>query len=175
MFNASQTKELFKNGRINSRARHIGGKAYASGSGGGYNPVLNGGSYGGGGTSNSNSTSSSNNSSSNTSDQTKEFNEKIDEIEILLDRMEKSFERLTDSIETYSYDLSKQSEVSTQAMNQIRTNLGTLQHAYNRYIQEANSVGLDESWKQKVQNGAVNIETIQSEDLKKSIDEYTKW
>ena len=39
----------------------------------------------------------------------------------------------------------------------------------------ANSVGLDESWKQKVQNGAINIETIQNEDLKKSIDEYTKW
>lgn len=169
ILNAEQTQDLIKHGKSKGTGLM---KAYSRGSG-----KFNVGSSGSAAwsASSSNSTSSSNNSSSNTSDQTKEFNEKIDEIEILLDRMEKSFERLTDSIETYSYDLSKQSEVSTQAMNQIRTNLGTLQQAYNRYIQEANSVGLDESWKQKVQNGAVNIETIQSEDLKKSIDEYTKW
>lgn len=178
IFNHKQSEELFRNGHVTSgggRAKIAGG--YASGTAfatGGRLPVPGTNGYGYGTPSGSNSTSSSNNTSSQ-SDQTKEFNEKIDEIEILLDRMEKSFERLTDSIETYSYDLSKQSEVSTQAMNQIRTNLGTLQQAYNRYIQEANSVGLDESWKQKVQNGAVNIETIQSEDLKKSIDEYTKW
>ncbi len=170
VLSASQTKMLLETGRA------IGhGKAYAGGSGGGYNPVLNGGSYGGGGTSNSNSAPSSNNSSSNTSDQTKEFNEKIDEIEILLDRMEKSFERLTDSIETYSYDLTKQSEVSTQAMNQIRTNLGTLQQAYNRYIQEANSVGLDESWKKRIENGSINISEITDKDLKEKIDEFQKW
>ena len=181
IFNHKQSEELFRNGHVTSgggRAKIAGG--YASGTAfatGGRLPVpgTNGYGYGTPSGSNSNSTSSSNNSSSNTSDQTKEFNEKIDEIEILLDRMEKSFERLTDSIETYSYDLTKQSEVSTQAMNQIRTNLGTLQQAYNRYIQEANSVGLDESWKQKVQNGAVNIEEITDKDLKEKIDEYQKW
>lgn len=175
VFNAQQTKELLSKGRINSRGTAmIGGTAFATG---GRLPVpgTNGYGYGTPSVSSSNSTSSSNNSSSNTSDQTKEFNEKIDEIEILLDRMEKSFERLTDSIETYSYDLTKQSEVSTQAMNQIRTNLGTLQQAYNRYIQEANSVGLDESWKNKIQNGAVNIEEITDKDLKEKIDEYQKW
>ena len=89
--------------------------------------------------------------------------------------MESSLQRLTDSIETYSYDLSKQSEVSTQAMNQIRTNLGTLQQAYNRYIQEANSVGLDESWKKRIENGSINISEITDKNLSDKISEYQKW
>lgn len=182
VLSVSQTKSLMQTGMASGHGRAYANgtlSAYAGGSGGVSFGVGGSGSKGGWyGTSSGNSSTPASNSNSNSnsnSDSDKEFKEKIDEIEILLDRMESSLQRLTDSIETYSYDLSKQSEVSTQAMNQIRINLGTLQQAYNRYIQEANSVGLDESWKQKVQNGAVNIETIQNEDLKKSIDEYTKW
>ena len=104
-----------------------------------------------------------------------EFEESFDQIEILLDRMDRSLQKLTDSIETYSYDLSKQSSVSDQAMNQIRNNLTTLQQAYNRYIQEANSVGLDESWASKIRDGSINVETITDEDLKDKIDEYQQW
>lgn len=177
IFNHEQSKALLTKGYLtgsHGKLAFAGGSAFATG---GRLPVPETGGYGYGTSSGNSSTpaSNSNSNSNSNSDSDKEFKEKIDEIEILLDRMESSLQRLTDSIETYSYDLSKQSEVSTQAMNQIRINLGTLQQAYNRYIQEANSVGLDESWKQKVQNGAVNIETIQNEDLKKSIDEYTKW
>lgn len=103
------------------------------------------------------------------------FEESFDEIEILLDRMDRSLQNLTDSIETYSYDLSKQSSVSDKAMNMIRTNLSTLQQAYNRYIQEANSVGLSNDWKRRVENGAIDITTITDEDLKDKIDEYQKY
>lgn len=104
-----------------------------------------------------------------------EFEESFDQIEILLDRMDRSLQKLTDSIETYSYDLSKQSSVSDQAMNQIRSNLATLQQAYNRYIQEANSVGLDEAWASKVRDGSIDITTVTDESLMDKIKEYEQW
>ena len=109
------------------------------------------------------------------SDAADKFEESFDGIEIKLDRMERSLQKLTDSIETYSYDLSKQSSVVDQAMNTIRTDLTTLQQAYNRYIKEANSVGLSDTWASKVRDGSINIETITDEDLKDKIDEYQQW
>lgn len=191
IFNHKQAESLLKNGYVTSRGRMIGGNAnvdgsaYSSGSGGLGRPSRP--SYG------MDNSYASNNSSKKSDTSTKkaaeatqqaaesvseaadEFEESFDQIEILLDRMDRSLQKLTDSIETYSYDLSKQSSVSDQAMNQIRNNLTTLQQAYNRYIQEANSVGLDESWASKVRDGSINIETITDEDLKDKIDEYQQW
>ena len=89
--------------------------------------------------------------------------------------MDRNIQRLADSIETYSYDLSKQSSVSDKAMSTIRSNLTTLQQAYNRYIQEANSVGLSDSWKRIVQSGKLDITTITDESLMDKINDYQDW
>lgn len=198
VFNHKQSEELFKNGYVTSgggRARVVGG-SYAFGS-----AYANGFRFPSGGSAGSSSTHTSSSSSSNkgSSSATKaansaakaassassaansaakaadEFKEKFDEVEIWLDRFDRTLNNLTDSIETYSYDLSKQSSVSDQAMNHIRNNLSTLQSAYNRYIQEANSVGLDESWAAKVRNGAINLEDITNEDLKEKIDNFQSY
>ena len=191
IFNGQQTKQLLTNGSINSRGTgpsYLSGTAYARGG----RPI---GSYisSGYGSSSSHKSSGSSSSSgsaakaatsaakaassaaSSTAKAADEFKEKFDEVEIWLDRFDRTLNNLTDSIETYSYDLSKQSSVSDQAMNHIRNNLSTLQSAYNRYIQEANSVGLDASWISKIQNGSINVETITDESLKEKIDEYQDW
>ena len=187
IFNAEQTKSLLKNGYATSRGKVIGsanatGSAYSSGSG-----KFNVGSSGSKANSSSSKKPSSSKSSSSSStksaqkaaDTAKEaadkFEEVFDQIEILIDRMDRSLQRLTDSIETYSYDLSKQSAMSDKAMNTIRSNLTTLQSAYNRYIKEADDVELTDSWISKIKNGSINIETITDEDLKSKIDEYQQW
>ena len=191
IFNHKQAESLLKNGYVTSRGRMIGGNAnadgsaYSSGSGGLGRPSRP--SY------SMDDSYASNNSSKKSDTSTKkaaeatqqaaesvseaadEFKEAFDEIEILLDRMDRSLQKLTDSIETYSYDLSKQSSVSDQAMNQIRNNLATLQQAYNRYIQEANSVGLDEAWASKVRDGSIDISTITDESLMDKINDYQNW
>ena len=192
IFDAHQTKELLSKGKINSRGTAmIGGTAYATG---GYlpNPGTKGWGYGTSGSSKSSSSSSKKSSSSpskskssstksaqKAADTAKEaadkFEESFDQIEILLDRMDRSLQKLTDSIETYSYDLSKQSSISDKAMNQIRSNLTTLQSAYNRYIKEANSVGLSDSWKRIVQSGKLDITTITDESLMDKINDYQDW
>lgn len=191
IFNHKQAESLLKNGYVTSRGKMIGGNAnvngsaYSSGSGGLGRPSRP--SYG------MDDSYASNNSSKKSDSSTKkaaeatqkaaesakeaadEFEEFFDQIEILLDRMDRTLQQLTDSIETYSYDLSKQSSVSDQAMNQIRNNLTTLQQAYNRYIQEANSVGLSDSWKKRVENGSIDITTITDESLMDQIKDYQNW
>lgn len=195
IFNADQTKSLLQNGHASGRGKLIGnanvnGTAYSSGSGGLGRPSRP--SYSMDETSSSKTSSKNDSSTKSTkatekatkatekaskavSDAADEFKEKFDEVEIKLDRMERSLQKLTDSIETYSYDLSKQSSVADQAMNMIRTDLTTLQQAYNRYIKEANSVGLDESWASKIRDGSINIETITDESLMDKIKDYENW
>lgn len=181
IFNHKQTEALLKNGYVTSRGKMIGGNAnvngsaYSSGSG-----SFNAGNSGSKANSGSSSKKSSSNNSAEKASKSAEkaadkFEEIVDSIEILLDRMDRSLQKLTDSIETYSYDLSKQSSVSDQAMNQIRNNLTTLQQAYNRYIKEANSVGLSDAWKKRVQNGAIDITTITDENLADKISDYEQW
>ena len=190
IFNAEQTKSLLENGYATSRGKVIGsanadGSAYSSGSG-----KFNVGSSGSkANSSSSSSSSSSSKSSSSTSTPSKssqkaadtakeaadKFEESFDQIEILLDRMDRTLQQLTDSIETYSYDLSKQSAASDKAMSTIRSNLTTLQSAYNRYIKEANSVGLSDSWKRIVQSGKLDITTITDESLMDKINDYQDW
>ena len=180
IFNAEQTKSLLKNGYATSRGKVIGsanatGSAYSSGSG-----KFNVGSSGSKASSSSSSSNSSSSSSNSTSTKSAEkaadkFEEIVDSIEILLDRMDRTLQQLTDSIETYSYDLSKQSAASDKAMSTIRSNLTTLQSAYNRYIKEANSVGLSSSWKKRVQNGAIDITTVTNENLADKISKYQDW
>lgn len=183
VLNASQTKALLQYGKAPGHARAYAQgsllSAYAGGSGGGGFFTGGSGGYSGmTGSYNNNTTNAAKaveNAAESVSEAADEFKEKFDEIEILLDRMDRSLNKLTDSIETYSYDLSKQSSVSDQAMNQIRSNLTTLQQAYNRYIQEANSVGLDESWASKVRDGSINVETVTDGSLMDKIKDYENW
>ena len=189
ILNANQTKALLQYGKAPGHARaYAQGSllaSYATGSGGGSFFVGGSGSSSG----MSGAPKSSNKSTKATEKATKatekaadtakeaadEFEESFDQIEILLDRMDRTLQQLTDSIETYSYDLSKQSAMSDKAMSTIRSDLTTLQQAYNRYIKEANSVGLSDSWKKIVQSGKLDITTITDEDLKNKIDEYQKY
>ena len=185
ILNASQTKALLQYGKAPGHARaYAGGSllaSYAGGSGGVSFFVGGSGSSSGmsGRPSKSSKKSSAEKSADKASKSAEEaadkFEEIVDSIETLLDRMDRSIQKLTDSIETYSYDLSKQSAASDKAMNTIRSDLTTLQQAYNRYIQEANSVGLSDSWKRIVQSGKLDITTITDESLMDKINDYQDW
>ena len=188
ILNANQTKALLQYGKASGHARAYASgsllSAYAGGSGGGSFFIGGSGSSSGMSGRPSSSTNSSKKSSAEKSADkasksaekaADKFEEIVDSIETLLDRMDRNIQKLTDSIETYSYDLSKQSAASDKAMSTIRSNLTTLQSAYNRYIKEANSVGLSDAWKKRVQNGAIDITTVTNEDLADKISDYEQW
>lgn len=187
VFNHAQSESLLKNGYVTgSHARlayensFVNGSAFSSGSWvfgntGSGNLKGTGTKYSGSSSQKSSAEKSADKASKSAEKAADKFEEIVDSIETLLDRMDRNIQKLTDSIETYSYDLSKQSAASDKAMSTIRSNLTTLQSAYNRYIKEANSVGLSNSWKKRVQNGAIDITTITDENLADKISKYQDW
>lgn len=193
IFNGEQTEQLIKHGKI---AGH--GKAYANGtvSNNSITPTpisvaytdgswvfgdTGNGNIGGTGgrpkpSSSSNKKSSKKKSSnSSSSDNAKEFEEVLDWIEIKIDRIErkiKSLDRIAGSaFETYA----TRSKALVEQMGEVSNEITVQQQAYERYLQQANSISLSDDYKTQVQNGTIDISTITDEDLKKNIDEYQQW
>ena len=193
IFNGEQTEQLIKHGKI---AGH--GKAYANGTVSNnsstptpisvaytdgswvFGDTGNGNIGGTGGRpkpSSSSNKKSSNKKSSNlsSSDNAKEFEEVLDWIEIKIDRIErkiKNLERVAGSaFETYA----DRSKALAEQMGEASNEITVQQQAYERYLQQANSISLSEDYKSQVQNGTIDISTITDEDLKKNIDEYQQW
>lgn len=200
ILNASQTADLLKSGKT---AGH--GKAYADGTISNIRSLVSsplnayaGGTGGGGGhggfeggaatgadkkkpssnnKSNSKKTSSNKKSSDSSSatDKAKEFEEVLDWIEIKIDRIErkiKNLERVAGSaFETYA----NRSKALAEQMGEVSNEITVQQQAYERYLQQANSISLSDDYKTQVQNGTIDISTITDEDLKKNIDDYKQW
>lgn len=195
ILNASQTSDLLKTGKTSGHGKAYANgtvpnirslvsnplSAYASGSGGG---SLQGGAATGAdkkkpSSNNSNSNKKSSNkkssNSSSSTDNAKEFEEALDWIEIKIDRIErkiKNLERVAGSaFETYA----NRSKALAEQMGEVSNEITVQQQAYERYLQQANSISLSEDYKSQVQNGTIDISTITDEDLKKNIDEYQQW
>lgn len=57
----------------------------------------------------------------------------------------------------------------------MNENLKAYQLYYDTYMSQANSVGLSDSYIDKIQNGALDIETISDENIIKMINSYQDW
>lgn len=110
--------------------------------------------------------------SSAASDAEEAFEELIDEIEILLGRIDAYISRLstlsTDLYQTYQ---NKNKVVDEQIAVQT-DKLGILAKSYDRYMLEANKVSIPDYWKRMVQLGQVDLESVTDEDLYNKIQEY---
>ena len=171
VFDANQTKELLTKGHIRGRGKaHLSGTAYLGSASGSF-------SFGGGAkkyNTGSKTTSAKNNNKSakDTTSTSKKLKEVFDKIEILISRMERSFEHLTDSIETYSYNLSKQMSISDKAIDTAKGNIDVLEKAKNRYLKEANKVKLSKAWKEDIRNGELDLTKVRSQKLLDNIKKY---
>lgn len=182
IFNHVQSKEILEHGRIlhgQKRAHTFaGGTAFATGN------AFAGSTIGGNTStdeilksSTSKKTSSSSKSSSKKSSKKSEEDkeETFDWIEIAIDRIERAIDNLelkaTSAFRTWG---SRTSNLRKQ-MSKVTDEIKLQQKAYNRYIQEANSVGLDAHYAKLVRNGAIDIETIDDEDLIEQIQQYQEW
>lgn len=188
IFNHKQSRDLLKNGYITSRGKMIGanayleGTAYSSGSGPSRRPSRPSYSmdeaYASSAKDYSNTASTAAKAASSISDAAdaaEEFNEKIDWIEVLIDRVERAIDKLSKTAEN-SYELfTTRNNALSQQIQKTTEEINYQQQAYNRYIQEANSVGLSEDWAAKVRNGLIDIQEITDENLKEMVDEYQQW
>ena len=175
VFDAKQTKDLLSKGHINSRGRaFLSGTAYANG----FRIPSAVKSY----PSTTTKASTTKNTTTNTTSKvsqasqaaTQAAEDLFDFVEKLLDRTKETTKKLTDAIDdavSLADKMSKNSSVLTQVQKEISVN----QQAYQKYMAQANAVGLAESYASQIRNGNLNIENITDEDLKKKIDDYQKW
>ena len=185
IFNHKQAESLLKNGYVTSRGKMIGGNAnvngsaYSSGSGGLGRPSRPSYSMNNSSSSTSSagssSRSSNNSSSSSASDAAKEFEETIDWIEIAIDRLERAIDTLDLKASSTYRSWSERNKNLTSEISKVTQEINLQQQGYNRYLQQANSVGLSSDWASKVQNGDVDISTVTDEDLANKIKEYENW
>jgi hypothetical protein len=104
-----------------------------------------------------------------------EFEETIDWIETAIDRIERAIDQLDQKANNVYKAWSERNSALTDEISKVGDEIELQQKAYDRYLQEANSVGLSEDWAEKVRDGKVDIETITDEELKNKIDEYRQW
>ena len=178
VFNAKQTEQLLKNGYVTSGYAKASGTALAGGNLSGNRKRLDGNTPTPTTPSNNNSNktkSSNNNSDKSSTKAAEEAAENIkDWIEVLLDRISRALENFKSMAEYWTSYVDQNRELNN-AIAQARSNIVDNQRAYARYIQQANSVGLPESYAKKVRNGEINIEEIKDEKLQEKIEKYTEW
>jgi hypothetical protein len=185
IFNADQTREIFEKGKIthgNGRGRALAdGTAFSSGSGGlgrassSKKRSSSSSSKKSSSGSSSKSSGSSKSSSSGSSDEADKFEEQIDWIEIAIDRIERAISRLDLKATSVFKGWTERTSALNDQISQTTKEISLQDSAYNRYMQEANKVGLSENYASKVRDGTIDIETITDEDLNDKISDYKEW
>ena len=188
IFNSKQTKELFSQGFTKSRGKgnpslpglpaFLEGSAFAGGSGsggfrGGASKYSSSKKKSSKSSSNSSSSSSKSNSSSDSS-ASKETENLVDFIKILYDRVSRLSDLAEKAIDRAVGLVNKQTK-ATDAIDKVRTELSTAQHAANKYLEYANGVGLSEDYKRKIREGNLSIENITDENLKDKVSKYQSY
>lgn len=160
IFNARQTAELIRSGRVSSGGGR-GRMAYADGTA--YNTI---------------------NAFADGTDAEDEAEESLSDVfSKLIDWMEYSmtnFERAIDRNISWADDVADnlfrpQNEYLNQAIYYSKIYREHLQKLQDQYMAQATSVGLSEDYALKVRIGAIDIESIEDEDLRTRIEEYQKW
>ena len=111
-------------------------------------------------------------SSKSSSSSQKDFEDKIDWIEVNLQRLGEAIDEFVNMADNYYSGYISQNKMLDQAIAKTKESIANHESGYNYYMQQANAVGISEDWKNKVRNGQINIDTIKDEDLSKKVGEF---
>ena len=100
--------------------------------------------------------------------------QKIDWIEVAIDRIERKVKSLARVASSAFKKLSTRLTASKDEISIITKEIDTQQKAYARYLKEADSVGLDKGIAKLVRDGTINIAEY-DEDTQKLIKDYQTW
>lgn len=188
VFNHKQSRELLENGYVTSnkgRGHLVGfanGTAYSSGNTSGATRARvatssskssssrssGGGSRGSGGSGGSGGGNSS-------SKDAKETKNTLDEVEILIGRIEARISDLDKIIGSTYNTWEDRNDSIIDNLRLVTQEISDQRNAYTTYMNKANSINLSESWKQKIRDGAFRIEDVTDSDLWDKIQEYQTW
>lgn len=100
-----------------------------------------------------------------------ETKQTLDWIERRLKKFAQTTKEVYADVEKYTDFTGKNSQLN-KSISAIKDEIQANTDAYNAYLSAANAVSLDESYKSKVRNGTLNIETIKDSDLRDKISQY---
>ena len=100
--------------------------------------------------------------------------EKVDWIAVLLNRIQRKIADLEKVASSGFKSLSTRLKAGNDEVAEINKEIGLQRQAYDRYIQEANSVGLSDELAKKVQDGTIDINEY-DQDTRELIDKYETW
>lgn len=161
----SNNSSTLYNGTVNYPRSYQSGTLYIGGSGG----TSYGGSDVGGytGSSGGDSVGSSNY-------QSQSDPEKVDWIAVAINRIQRVIADLQQVATSGFKKLSARLNASREEINEVTHEIDIMTKGYERYIQEANSVGLSEDLAAKVREGTIDINAY-DESTRKLISEYQEW
>lgn len=122
-----------------------------------------------------NTNSSTKDESSSTKE---EFEESFDWIEIAISRVERAIDQLDKKANNVYKSWSERNSALTSEISKVGDEIELQESAAQRYLKEANSVGLSESYAAKVRSGTINIEDFKGESneaLVEKIKDYQTW
>lgn len=174
IFNGDQTDELMRQGAIDAFGHSfLSGTAYKTGAtGSGSIPHKTGSSSSG--SKKSSGSSKKSNSSSSAKEEAEETLETIDWIEIAIDRIERAIDSLDLKASSVYKTWGTRNSALKNQISEIADEIDLQSRGYNRYIQEANSVGLSSSLANRVKNGTIDINEYDSE-TQELIKDYQEW
>ena len=108
----------------------------------------------------------------NSGGSSEKFEETFDWVEVAISRIERAIDQLDRKANNIYKTWSDRNNALTSEISKVGDEIKLQQKAYDKYIQEANSVGLSSSWAEKVRNGEIDIDTITDESLAEKIKDY---
>lgn len=121
-------------------------------------------------------TSSSSSSSSSYSEE--EFEETFDWIEIAISRLERAINNLDKTANNVYKSWSDRNSALADEIGKVGEEIKLQEDAAQRYLKEANSVGLDANYARMVRDGTIDIENFEGESdeaLVEKIKDYQTW
>ena len=100
--------------------------------------------------------------------------QKIDWIAVRLNRIQRAVQDLDKVASSGLKKLSTRLDSAKKEVSKLNEEISTAQQGYNRYIQEANSVGLSSDLAERVRNGTIDINSY-DDDTRQKIQEYQEW
>lgn len=98
-----------------------------------------------------------------------------DWIETLISRINRQVTNLGKTVSATYKTWSTRNNALAQELGTVNQQILAEQQAYNKYMQLANSVGLDEGYASLVRNGTIDVSTIQDDDLNDKIEKYQNY
>lgn len=111
----------------------------------------------------------------NSAAETESFSEELNWVEKLIARTSSALDKLKGKVGNTYLSWTLRNHSLTQAIQKTRESIAVQQQAYESYTQKAAAVGLSPEYISKIQNGALDLETVTDQALANQIKEYETW